>query len=119
MGQHIVDPGPSKKGLISDTTCLGLGKSTWLSIYNLIKAEELEITTVQATADSTRKYDATLKDLADCYLHRIATREKILPYTDVDAQIDPKLLQKWQQFDSIISNLESSKEAETSKMANT
>lgn len=38
---------------------------------------------------------------------------------NVDAQIDPKLLQEWQQFDSIISNLESSKEAETSKAADT
>ena len=38
---------------------------------------------------------------------------------NVDAQIDPKLLQEWQQFDSIISNLESSKEADTSKAADT
>ena len=38
---------------------------------------------------------------------------------NVDAQIDPKLLQEWQQFDSIISNLESSKEADTSKAAET
>lgn len=38
---------------------------------------------------------------------------------NVDAQIDPKLLQEWQQFDSIISNLESSKEANTSKSADT
>ena len=36
---------------------------------------------------------------------------------NVDAQIDLKLLQEWQQFDSIISNLESSKEANTSKAA--
>ena len=32
---------------------------------------------------------------------------------NVDDQIDPKLLEEWQQFDSIISNLECSKEAET------
>jgi len=83
IGQHIVDPGPRKKGLISDTTCLGLGKTTWLSIYNLIEAEEPEVTIVQATADSTWKSDATLKDLADSYLHWIAAREQILPYTDV------------------------------------
>ena len=38
---------------------------------------------------------------------------------NVDAQIDPKLLQEWKQFDSIISNLECSKEAETSKVADT
>ena len=38
---------------------------------------------------------------------------------NVDAQIDPKLLQEWQQFDSIISNLESSKEVDTSKAVDT
>lgn len=38
---------------------------------------------------------------------------------NIDAQIDPKLLQEWQQFDSIINNLECPKEAETSKVAST
>ena len=37
----------------------------------------------EATADPTRKSDSTLKDLADSFLHRIAAREQILPYTDV------------------------------------
>ena len=38
---------------------------------------------------------------------------------NVDAQIDPKFLQERQQFDSIISNLESSKQVNTSKAADT
>jgi len=38
---------------------------------------------------------------------------------DVDTQIDPKLLQEWQQFDSIISNIGSPKETESSKAAST
>ena len=38
---------------------------------------------MQATADTTRKSDATLKDLADSFLHWIVAREQILPYTDV------------------------------------
>jgi len=38
---------------------------------------------------------------------------------NVNAQIDPKLLQEWQQFDSIISNLESSKEVDTYKVTDT
>jgi len=82
-GQPIADPGTNRKGLISNSTCLGLGKTTWLRTYNLIEAEEPEVTTMQATVDTTRKSDATLKDLADSFLHRIATREQILPYTDV------------------------------------
>ena len=52
-------------------------------MYNLIEAEEPEVTTVQATGDMTRKSDATLKDLADSYLHQLAGRERIFPYTDV------------------------------------
>ena len=81
--QPTNDPGPGKKGLISDTTCLGLGNTSWQSIYNLIEAEEPEEVSEEATADSTNKSEASLKDLADSYLHRIAAREKIIPYTDV------------------------------------
>ena len=36
-----------------------------------------------------------------------------------NTQIDPKLLQEWQQFNSIIGNLECSKDDETSKEVNT
>ena len=61
-GQLIADPGTKRKGLICDTTCLGLGKTTWQSTYNLIEVEEPEVTAVQATVDTTRKSDATLKD---------------------------------------------------------
>ena len=49
------EPGPSKKGLISDTTCLGLGNASWERIYNLIEAEEPEELEEEATADSTNK----------------------------------------------------------------
>jgi len=81
--QAITDQGNKKKGLISDTTCSGLGKTSWQSTYNLIEAEEPEVTTVEATVDTTQKTEGTLKDLADSFLHRIAAREQILPYTDV------------------------------------
>ena len=79
-GQAVMD---KKNGLISDTTCTGLVRVTWQATYNLIEAEEPAVTTVEATVDLTRKYEGTLKDLADSFLHRIAAREQILPYTDV------------------------------------
>lgn len=53
--QPTSDPGPSKKGLISDTTCLGLGNTSWQSIYNLIEAEEPKEIEEEAIADSTSK----------------------------------------------------------------
>lgn len=37
----------------------------------------------EAITGSTNKSEASLKDLADSFLHRIAAREKILPYIDV------------------------------------
>jgi len=81
--QPIAEPRTKKKGLISDTTCLGLRRTTWQSTYNLLEAEGPKVTEIQATADSTHKSEGTLKDLADSFLHRIAARERMLPYTDV------------------------------------
>lgn len=74
---------PSKKGLILDTRCLGLGNTSWERIYNLIEADEPEELSKEATADSTNKSKGTLKEFTCSYLHRIAVRAKILPYTSV------------------------------------
>jgi len=82
-GQSIVDSGSKKKGLISDTMCLGLTRATWQGTYNLIEAEEPKVTGIQVSFDSTSKSEANLKDLANSFLHKIAAREQILPYTDV------------------------------------
>ena len=79
----VKEPEPINKWLISDTTCLGLGKSSWESIYNLIEVEEPEEMEEEATADSNNESKGTLKELAYSYLHRIAARAKVLPYTDV------------------------------------
>ena len=73
----------SKKGLISDTTCTGLTGTTWQGTYNLLEGEQPEATVTEASVDELRKFEATLKDLADSFLHRIAAREQVLPYTDV------------------------------------
>lgn len=51
----IKKPEPNMKGLISDTTCLGLGKVRWESIYNLLEAEEPEKLEVEATSYYTSK----------------------------------------------------------------
>lgn len=83
MTQPVANSGAKKKGLISDTTCLGLRRTTWQGTYNLLEAEEPQVTEIEATADSTRKSGCNLKYLADSFLHIIAAREQILPYTDV------------------------------------
>ncbi len=63
-GLAVVDPTGKNKGLISDTTCLGLPKTTWQGIYNLIEAEGPMVTEVEILCDNTSKSDANLKDLA-------------------------------------------------------
>jgi len=70
--QPAKDLGQSKKWLISDTTCLGLGNTSWESIYNLIEAEEPEEISEEAIADSSNKLEVSLKDLACSYFHRIS-----------------------------------------------
>lgn len=80
VGKILID---KKKGLISDTTCSDLNKTTWHGTYNLIESEQPTVIVVEATANSPRKSESTLKDLANSFLHKIAAREKILPYTDV------------------------------------
>src|SRR3984885_242679 len=82
-GQPVVDQGSKKKGLISDTTCLGLTRTTWQGTYNLIEAEGPTVTEVEILCDNINKSDANLKYLADSFLHRIAAREQVLPYTGV------------------------------------
>ena len=81
--QPVIDPSEKNKGLISDTTCLGLTRTTWQGTYNLIEAEGPKVTGIEISCDNTSKSDANLKDLADSFLHRIVAREQILPYTDV------------------------------------
>ena len=71
-GKSVVDPSGKNKGLISDTTCLGLTRATWQGSYNLIEAEEPKVTEIEISCDNTSKSDANLKDLADSFLHRIA-----------------------------------------------
>lgn len=69
--------------MISDTTCLRLENTSWESIYTLIEVEEPEELSEEATTNSTNKFEGTLKELACSFLHRIAARAKVLPYTDV------------------------------------
>ena len=45
----------SKKGLISDTTCAGLARTTWQGTYDLLEAEKPAKVIEEATADSTKK----------------------------------------------------------------
>ena len=74
---------PAKLVLVTDTTCLGLGKTSWEGVYNLLEAEDPTIILEEELeADLDKKSESTLKELASSYLHRVAARANILPYND-------------------------------------
>ncbi len=71
---------PAKLVLVADTTCLGLGKTSWEGIYNLLETKDpTEIEKEGGMTDSSDKSENTLKDLVSCFLHKIVARAKLLP----------------------------------------
>ena len=59
------------------------GIATWEGMYNLLKEENPKIREVEATAGSHSSSEASITELAGFFLHKIAARPKILPYTDM------------------------------------
>ena len=70
--------------LYADTACnKDAGISTLEGMYKLLEDENPVVIKVAATAGSKDTSEATLRDLACSFLHRIAARPRILPYTDM------------------------------------
>lgn len=70
--------------LYTDTACnRDAGIAMWEGMYNLLEEENPRVMEVVATAGSNGSSEASLTELACSFLHRIATRPKILPYTDM------------------------------------
>ena len=59
------------------------GISMWESMYRLLEEENPRIMKVTAATESQGSFEASLEELACSFLHRIAARPKILPYTDM------------------------------------
>ena len=70
--------------LYADTSCnKDAGISTWEGMYNLLEDENPVVIKVVATTGSKDSSEENLRDLACSFLHRIAARPRILPYTDM------------------------------------
>jgi len=70
--------------LYTDTACnRDVGIATWEGMYNLFKEENPRVMEVEATAGSYSSSEASVTELAYSFLHQIAVRPKILPYTDM------------------------------------
>ena len=59
------------------------GIATWEGMYNLLEEENPRVMKVTATVGSHSSSEASITELACSFLHRIAARPKILPYTDM------------------------------------
>ena len=60
-----------------------VGIATWEGMYNLLEEENPRVMEVVATTGLNGSSEASLKELACSFLHRIAVTPKILPYTDM------------------------------------
>jgi len=70
--------------LYTDTTCTkDADITTWEGIYSLLEEEDPKVMEVTATAGSRRSSEPSIIDPTCSFLHKIAARPKILPYTDM------------------------------------
>ena len=60
---------------------------TWEGVYNLLESENPKVTIAKVSVPDEDNSDSdseiTERTLANSFLHRIAAREKIIPYYDV------------------------------------
>ena len=70
--------------LYIDTACnRDASITTWEAMYSLLEEENPKIMEVTTTAGSHGSSKASITELDCSFLHRIAARPKILPYTDM------------------------------------
>ena len=70
--------------LYTDTACnRDASITTWEGMYSLLEEENPKIMEVTVTAGSHRSSEASIVELSCSFLHRIAARSKIIPYTEM------------------------------------
>lgn len=83
-GKNHVSEKSEMTPLFTDTTCShDAGISMWEAMYQLLEDEQPRKMQVPVIADGRGSSEASLTELACSFLHRIATRPKILSYTDM------------------------------------
>ena len=87
MGKKRKAPSSEEKEmapLYIDTICnKDAGIAMWEGMYNLLEEENPIVMEVATTAGSNSSSEASITELACSFLHQIAARPKILPYTDM------------------------------------
>ena len=84
QGSEMKEKTKEMAPLYTDTACnRDAGISTWEGMYRLLEEENPKLMKVDSAAGSQNSSEASLEELACSFLHRIAARPKILPYTDM------------------------------------
>jgi len=103
-GKALVAEKIEMTSLFTDTTCTReAGISTWEGMYSLLGEENPKIMDVIVTSDACGSSEVSLTKLPCSFLHRIAARPKILPYTNMgkwvidDADIKNRQFKSWNQ----------------------
>lgn len=83
-GRAVVSEKSEMTPLFMDTTCNREGgTSTWEAMYNILEEEQPRILEMKVTVDRRDSSDASMFETTCSFLHRIAARLKIIPYTDM------------------------------------
>lgn len=83
-GKALVAEKTEMTPLFTDTTYTREASiSTWEGMYSLLEEENPRVMEVTVTTNARRSSEASLTELACSFLHYIAARSKILPYTDM------------------------------------
>ena len=70
--------------LFSDTTCNKYGGTTsWEAMHNVLEDENPKVLEFKATTDAKISSEVSYFEATCSFLHKIAARPKILPYTDM------------------------------------
>lgn len=83
-GKAVVSKNSEMTPLFTDTTCNREGgTSTWEAMYNILEEEQPRILEMKVIVDGCDSSDASMFETTCSFLHRIARRPKIIPYTDM------------------------------------
>jgi len=83
-GKAIVFEKLEMTPLFMDTTCSREGgTSTWEAMYNILEEEQPRIMETKVTVGICDSSNTSMFETTCSFLHRIAMRLKIIPYTDM------------------------------------
>ena len=83
-GKAVISEKSQRTPLFTDTTCNREGgTSTWEAMYNILEEVQPRILEEKIIVDGHDSLDASMLETTRSFLRHIATRPKIIPYTNM------------------------------------